>query len=286
MEYTKLGDSGISVSKLCVGYMDLNNSAGRALDFDENEEMIKTALALGINFFDATNCDSNERSEQRLGAVLKKNIARDKVVIATTLSWSDDPAIDLSRAVDESLKRLDTDYVDLLMIPCSSCPSEETMESLNGVVKAGKVRALGALATFKQFINMQNTAKSNSWTPFVSIQNDYHLFCREDEHILSVCKERNIAITPHFPLVGYDSSRESDRKIAERVHKLARRHGASMTQIILAWLFSKGISSPIIGATKPQQLVDAAGCFYVDLTTQETEYLEELYVPQRNVGAV
>jgi aryl-alcohol dehydrogenase-like predicted oxidoreductase len=320
MKYAKLGNSDLNVSRLCVGCMSFGDPASKmhawTLNPDETEALVKRALDLGINFFDTANTYSAGTSEEYLARALKKHAARDKVIIATKVYFNEGH---LSRAailreIDGSLKRLDTDYVDLYIIHRFDydTPIEETMEALDSLVKAGKVRALGASAMYGyQFHNMQIAAEKNGWTRFVSMQDHYNLLYREDEReMIPLCKEMNVALTPYSPLAAgrlsrlewsadtlrsetdktaaakYDSTRESDTGIVSRVHELAERHGATMTQIALAWQYLKGVTAPIIGATKAKYFDDAVGALEVNLAPEEVQYLEEPYVPHRIMGAL
>ncbi|MCI9362013.1 MAG: aldo/keto reductase [Hungatella sp.] len=320
MEYTKLGNSGIEISKLCVGCMSFGRPSEDfhqwTLNPEETEGMVRYALDLGINFFDTANTYSHGTSEEYLGQAIKKNVARDKVVLASKVYFNEGHLSReaIQREIDGTLKRLDTDYLDLYIIHRfdKDTPMEETMEALDGLVKAGKVRALGASAMYGyQFYNMQLAARDNGWTPFVSMQNHYNLLYREDEReLIPICSQMNVARTPYSPLAAgrlcrtewktstkrsqtdrtavskYDSTQEDDYKIVLRVRELADRYGATMTQIALAWQFAKGVDSPIIGATKAAYFKDAAGAFDVKLTEEDIVYLEELYVPHKVVGAL
>ena len=319
MEYTQLGNSGISVSKLCVGCMSFGDPASNmhawTLNPAESEAIIGHALDLGITFFDTANCYSAGTSEEYLGRALQKLVPRDRVVVATKVYVNEGH---LSRAailreIDGSLKRLGTDYVDLYIIHRFDydTPMEETMETLHGLVRAGKVRALGASAMYGyQFHNLQLVAERNGWTPFVSMQNHYNLLYREDEReLIPICEQMHVARTPYSPLAAgrlarpewkadtlrsqtdkvahgkYDSTEAQDQAIAARVHELAERMGVTMTQIALAWHFAKGVAAPIVGATKAKYLDDAAGAFAVRLTPEDVAYLEEPYVPHQIMGA-
>ena len=319
MEYSKLGNSELHVSRLCVGCMSFGDPASNmhawTLSAEESEALVKRALDLGINFFDTANIYSAGTSEEYLGRAIKNNIARDKVVLATKVYFNEGHLSKeaILREIDGSLKRLGTDYVDLYIIHRfdAGTPIEETMEALNSLVKAGKVRALGASAMYGyQFYNMQLAAQRNGWTPFVSMQNHYNLLYREDEReLIPICKQQNVARTPYSPLAAgrlsrlewhtdtkrsqtdkaavtkYDSTQETDYAIVLRVNELAQKYGATMTQIALAWQFSKGVTSPIVGATKAKYFDDAIGAFHVKLTEEDVTYLEEPYVPHKVVGA-
>jgi len=321
LEYAKLGNSDIQVSRICVGCMSFGDASTNfhawTLNYEDSEKLIRHALDLGINFFDTANVYSAGTSEEYLGRALRQNnIPRDQVVLATKVYFNEGKLSReaILREIDLSLKRLGTDYVDLYIIHRFDydTPIEETMEALDSLVKAGKVRALGASAMYGyQFHNMQLAAERNGWTKFVSMQNHYNLLYREDEReLIPICKQQNVALTPYSPLAAgrlsrlewkadtkrshtdktamakYDSTQESDYGIVLRVHELAQKYGATMTQIALAWLFAKGVTSPIVGATKAGYFDDAAGAFKVKLTDEDIACLEELYVPHKIVGAL
>lgn len=320
MEYMNLGQTDINVSRLCVGCMSFGDPASNfhawTLNADDSEMLIKRALDLGINFFDTANIYSAGTSEEYLGRAIKNNIARDKVVLATKVYFNEGKLSRqaILREIDGSLQRLGTDYVDLYIIHRFDydTPVEETMEALDSLVKAGKVRALGASAMYGyQFHNLQLAAEKNGWTKIVSMQNHYNLLYREDEReLIPVCRQQQVALTPYSPLAAgrlsrldwhadtkrsqtdktavskYDSMEETDFAIVQRVHELAQKHGATMTQIALAWLLAKGVTAPIIGATKAGYFDDAAGAFQVNLSPEEITYLEESYVPHKIVGAI
>lgn len=320
MEFTKLGNSDIEISRFCVGCMSFGDPASNmhewTLNPQESENIIKHALDLGINFFDTANCYSAGTSEEYLGRALWKNTARDNVVLATKVYFNEGKLSKeaIPREVDGSLERLGTDYIDLLVIHRFDydTPIEETMEALHKVVKSGKVRAIGASAMYGyQFMNMQQAAEKNGWTKFVSMQNHYNLLYREDEReLIPICKEQNVSRTPYSPLAAgrlsrstwsadtlrsrtdvtakgkYDKTQESDMEIVRRVSELAEKKAVTMTQIALAWQFAKGVAAPVIGATKAKYFDDAVGSFDVKLTQQEITYLEEAYIPHNIVGAL
>lgn len=320
MEYHKLGDSNLEVSRFCVGCMSFGDPASKmhawTLDPQQSEAIIKHALDAGINFFDTANIYSAGTSEEYLGKALKKHTTRDKVVIATKVYFNEGNLSKeaILREIDGSLKRLGTDYVDLYIIHRFDygTPVEETMEALHSLVKAGKVRALGASAMYGyQFAGMQLVAQKNGWTPFASMQNHYNLLYREDEReLIPICKQQHVALTPYSPLAAgrlsrlewttdtkrsqtdvtakgkYDSTQESDYAIVLRVNELAEKHGVTMTQVALAWQFAKGVTAPIIGATKAEYLDDAIGALHVTLGEEDIAYLEEPYVPHKIVGAL
>jgi aryl-alcohol dehydrogenase-like predicted oxidoreductase len=323
MEYAKLGNSDLLVSRLCVGCMSFGNPASDAskghtwtLNPDESGAIVKKALDLGINFFDTANVYATGTSEEYLGRSIMNNVPRDKVILATKVFNNEGKLSKraILREIEGSLKRLGTDYVDLYIIHRFDydTPVEETMEALNSLIKEGKVRALGASAMYGyQFFNMQLAAEKNGWTSFVSMQNHYNLLYREDEReLIPVCNQWNVSLTPYSPLAAgrlsrlewkadtkrsrtdkiaiskYDGTQEADYKIVLRVNELAKKYGVAMTQVSLAWQFAKGVTAPLIGATKPEYFDDAAGVFKITLTKDDISYLEEPYVPHKIVGAV
>lgn len=320
MQYTTLGNSGIKVSKFCLGCMSFGDPASNmhawTLDPSASEAIIKHALDLGINFFDTANCYSAGTSEEYLGRAIRRGAARDKVMLASKVYFNECKLSKtaIAREIEGTLKRLGTDYLDLYIIHRfdSSTPIEETMQALDSLVKAGKVRALGASAMYGyQFYNMQLCARDNGFTPFVSMQNHYNPLYREDEReLIPICKQMNVALTPYSPLAAgraarpnweadtlrsktdkvahgkYDSTEEQDKKIAARIRETAEKYGVSMTAVTFAWHFAKGVASPIIGATKEKYLDDAVSAFDVNLTQEDIAYIDEPYVPHKIVGAL
>ncbi|NLC78472.1 MAG: aldo/keto reductase [Ruminococcaceae bacterium] len=320
MKYTNLGTTDIEISRFCLGCMSFGDPASKmhawTLNPEESERIIKHALDLGINFFDTANCYSAGTSEEYLGRAIKNNIARDRVVLATKVYFNDGKLSKdaIPREVEGSLKRLGTDYIDLLIIHRFDydTPIEETIEALDAVVKSGKVRALGASAMYGyQFMNMQHAAEKNGWTKFVSMQNHYNLLYREDEReLIPICNEQGVSRTPYSPLAAgrlsgstwsadtkrsktdvvaegkYDSTKESDMVIVKRVEELAEKKNVTMTQISLAWQFVKGVAAPIIGVTKEKYLDDAVGSLNVTLSAEDNAFLEEPYSPHKIVGAL
>ena len=320
MEYARLGNSDIEVSKLCLGCMSFGDPASNmhawTLSPGESEKIIRHALDLGINFFDTAISYSAGTSEEYLGRAIKRNAVRDKVVLASKVYYNEGAlsAGAIEREIEGTLKRLGTDYLDLYIIHRFdyNTPVEETLYALDKLVKAGKVRALGASAMFGyQFHNLQTEKKKNGLTGFVSMQNHYNPLYREDEreHI-PVCRQYGVALTPYSPLAAgrvaraeldYQSERRQTDKIARakydngipedgvivaRIKELADRYGASMTQIALAWHFAKGVTAPVVGATKEKYLDDAAGAFDVKLTKEDADYIDERYVPHRLTGVI
>lgn len=319
MEYTKLGNSNIEVSKICLGCMSFGKAGTMhdwTLNESESENIIRHALNLGINFFDTANSYSAGTSEEYLGRTLKNNIARDKVVIASKVYFNEGR---LSRAailreIEGTLKRLGTDYLDLYIIHRFDyeTPIEETMETLHELVKSGKVRALGASAMYGyQFHTLQIAAKDHAWTPFSTMENHYNLLYREDEReLIPLCQQMDVSLMPYSPLAAghltrpkwntdslrsktdrvargkYDGMEKQDMQIVSRVHELSEKYHCKMSQIALAWLWAKGVASPIIGATKSHYLDDAVKALDIKLTEKDISCLEELYMPHPIVGAV
>ena len=328
MEYTKLGNTGLDVSRLCLGCMGFGKDERWAhsswtLDEENSRTVIQKALELGINFFDTANAYAYGNSEEVLGRALKDFTKRDDVVIATKVFFTMRPGPNgggLSRKhilseLDASLTRLGTDYVDLYQIHRwdYKTPIEETMEALHDVVKAGKVRYIGASAMFAwQFQKALHVAEKHGWTRFVSMQNHLNLIYREEEReMMPLCREEGIGVIPYSPLASgrltrgsasetttrsetdqiqkmkYDSTAEADQLVVERVAELAAKHGVLRAPVALAWLLQKApVAAPIIGATKLSHLEDAIGALSVTLTPEELAYLEEPYVPHRVVGAL
>lgn len=326
MEYVKLGKTGLDVSRICLGCMGFGDANRWIHQWVLNEEnsrpVIKKALELGINFFDTANVYSLGASEEILGRALKDYAKRDEVVIATKVHgrMHEGPnGAGLSRKaimseIDKSLMRLGTDYVDLYQIHRWDyhTPIEETMEALHDVVKAGKVRYLGASAMYAwQFQKALFVAERNGWTKFVSMQNHLNLLYREEEReMLPLCKEEGIGVIPYSPLASgrltrdwsesthrsetdqvqkskYDSTADTDRFIVERVAEIASKHGVPRVHIALAWLLQKQpVTAPIIGATKISHLEHAVAAMDLKLTAEEVTWLEEPYVPHPVVGLI
>lgn len=319
MEYIKLGNTGLDVSRICLGTMgfgDVKTGFHQwVLDEENSRPIVKKALELGINFFDTANVYSNGTSEEYLGRALKDYANRDEIVLATKVHFRmhEGPnGAGLSRKaimseIDKSLMRLGTDYVDLFQIHRwdYDTPIEETMEALHDVVKAGKARYIGASAMYAwQFQKALHVAEKNGWTRFISMQNHYNLMYREEEReMLPLCKEEKIGVIPYSPLASgrltrdweetthrsdtdyaqkakYDGTADNDRLVVERVAEVAEKHGVPRVQIALAWLLQKEpVTAPIVGATKISHLEDAVSALSVKLTPEEVAFLEEPYVP-------
>jgi aryl-alcohol dehydrogenase-like predicted oxidoreductase len=292
-----------------------------SLNEQESQPFFKQALDLGINFFDTANVYSSGKSEEVLGIFLADNVRREDVVIATKVHgvMRDGPnGRGLSRKeilyeLDKSLKRLGTDYVDLYQIHRwdYETPIEETMEALHDVVKAGKVRYIGASSMYAwQFAKALYLADLNGWTRFVSMQNHYNLLYREEEReMMGLCKAEGIGVLPWSPLargrltrawqsettkrsetdqfskVMYTATEEADKVVVDRLGEVAERRGIARARLALAWMLSKPVvTSPIIGATKPHHLEDAVAALSVKLTPEEISLLEEPYIPHPVLG--
>jgi len=324
MEYIRLGSTGLMVSRVCLGCMSYGlpgEGNPWVLNEEQSRPYIKRDLEAGINFFDTANVYSGGMSETVLGNALRDFIPRDEVVIATKVFFPMGQAPNdrgLSRkhilsAIDASLKRLGTDYVDLYQIHRwdYDTPIEETMEALHDLVRMGKVRYIGASAMFAwQFAKAQYTAELYGWTRFVSMQNHYNLIYREDEReLLPLCQDQGVGVIPFSPLargvlarkpsedqketLRYQSdslaksryAQEDNLATVKRVSAVAEARGVPMAQIALAWMYTKPyIVSPIIGATKPHHLDDALASLSVQLTADEIGRLEEPYRPHPVIG--
>jgi len=325
MDYVKFGNTGLDVSPLCLGTMgfgDPNSGFHEwVLEEDDSREVIKKALDLGINFFDTANVYSYGASEEIVGRALNDFAPRDEIVVATKLysKMKQRPNSEgLSRKaifyqVEQSLKRLQMDYIDLYIIHRWDyhTPIEETMKALHDLVVSGKVRYIGASAMYAwQFAKAQAVAEKNGWTKFVSMQNHLNLLYREEEReMMPLCADQKIAVTPYSPLAAgrltrdwgaetkryltdktanqkYDKKMEQDREIVARVAQIADKHQSKRAQIALAWLLQKEqVVAPIIGATKESHLLDALPALDLKLTVEEIAYLEEPYLPHAVVGA-
>ena len=324
MEYTKLGRTGLDVSRICLGCMSYGggNQGNHAWSLGEEESrpFIKRALEAGINFFDTANRYSLGNSEEILGGAIRDFARRDEVVIATKVHGRMRPGPNgagLSRKaiigeIDASLRRLGTDYVDLYQIHRwdYATPIEETLEALHDIVKAGKARYIGASSMHAwQFARALGIAERHGWTRFVSMQNLVNLLYREEEReMLPLCAAEGIGVIPWSPQArgkltrdwNYTSIRtetdeafgrlfakteDADRKVVDRVAEIANARGIPRAQVALAWLLAKPIiTAPIVGATKLQHLDDALASVGVKLSEDEIASLEEPYVPHAVVG--
>jgi aryl-alcohol dehydrogenase (NADP+) len=327
MEYARLGKTGLKVSRICLGTMTYGTSKWRPwiLDEEDARPFFQRALELGINFFDTADMYSVGVSEEVTGRALRDFARRDEIVLATKVYNPMGPGPNqrgLSRkhimaAVDDSLRRLGTDYIDLYQIHRwdYNTPIEETLEALHDLVRSGKVRYIGASSMWAwQLAQALFTADLQGWSRFVSMQNHYNLIYREEEREMNpLCVNQEIGLIPWSPLArgllagnrdpqeGAQTLRSetdeygaslyrydnTDYEIVARVKKLAGEHGATPAQIALAWLLHKpGVVTPIIGASKMNHLEDAAGAVEIELSTEEITFLEEPYQPYPILGHV
>ena len=324
MDYVKLGRTGLEVSRICLGCMSYGiperGNHRWVLNEEEARPFIKKALDLGINFFDTANVYSDGTSEEIVGRALADFAKRDEIVVATKVNGRMHPGPNgagLSRKailseIDNSLRRLNMDYVDLYQIHRfdASVPIEETMEALHDVVKAGKARYIGASSMYAwQFLKMLNAADKHGWTRFVSMQNYVNLLYREEEReMLPLCKEEGIGVIPWSPLARgrltrdwdvetarsetdefgktlYASTADADKAVVDRVAAVANSRGISRAQVALAWVLQKEpVTAPIVGATKMHHLDDAVAALSVSLTADEIASLEAPYVPHPVLG--
>jgi len=322
MDYVRFGSTGLQVSRLCLGCMTYGvaerGTHPWTLGEDASRPLIRQALDAGINFFDTANTYSDGTSEEIVGRALRDFVKRDDIVLATKVYNRMRPGPNgqgLSRKailteIDHSLKRLGTDYVDLYQIHRwdYNTPIEETLEALHDVVKAGKARYIGASSMHAwQFSKALYTSRLNGWTEFVSMQDHVNLLYREEEReMLPLCADQGIAVMPWSPLArgrltrdwNETSEREAtdkfgktlygadaDKAIIDAVATIARAHNVSRAQVALAWLLHKpSITSPIIGASKPQHLEDAVAALSLKLSDEEIKSLEAPYLPHVIAG--
>lgn len=324
MQYTNLGKTGIKVSRICLGCMSYGDPDIRKWSLNEEQSFpfFKKALETGINFFDTPNMYSRGASEIITGKALKEYAKRDEIVLASKVFFPmrDDPnGGGLSRKsimteIDNSLKRLQTDYLDLYQIHRwdYNTPIEETLEALHDVVKSGKARYIGASSMYAyQFSKSLYIADLLGWSRFVSMQNYYNLLYREEEReMLKLCREAGIGVMPWSPLARgrlarrweiepctqrgktdeygntlYEKTKEADKKVVDAVTKISEARGIPHAQVSLAWLLSKPVvTSPIVGATKLNHIDDAVAAVSLKLTDEEIKTLEKNYVPHSVVG--
>lgn len=324
MKYTKLGSSDLKVSCICMGCMGFgeagNGQHSWTVDEEHSREIIRRGLELGVNFFDTAIAYQSGTSEQYLGRALRDYAKRDEAVVATKFLPRTNEEIEagitgqqhIERMLDKSLANLGMDYVDLYIYHMwdYQTPLYDIMEGLNNVVRAGKVRYIGISNCYAwQLAKANALAEKEGFAKFVSIQGHYNLIFREEEREMAkLCAEDNIAMTPYSALAGgrlsrhpgetskrlqeddyarlkYDATAEQDAVIIARVAELAEKHGVSMTEISLAWLLSK-VTAPVVGATKLHHIEGAAKAVDLQLSGEETAYLEEPYVPHRLVGVM
>lgn len=324
MKYVKLGNSDLSVSRICLGCMGFgdpqNGQHSWTVGREKTEEIVKHAVEQGINFFDTALVYQNGTSEQYLGQALKKCMPRDKTVIATKFLPRTPQEINenvsgqehIRRMLDKSLMNLGTDYVDLYIYHMwdYNTPLYEIMEGLNNAVKEGKARYIGISNCYAYQLAKANAlAEKENFEKFVSVQGHYNLIFREEEReMVKLCKEDNIALTPYSALAGgrlskhrgetskrlredsyarfkYGETESVDSAIIDRVADIAEKRGVSMTEVSLAWLLTK-VTSPVVGATKVSHIDGAVKSTQLALTDEEISYLEELYVPHKLVGVM
>lgn len=322
MKYTKLGNSDLTVSRICMGCMGFGKAeAGMhswTLPEAQSREILKYGLDRGINFYDTAMGYQGGTSEEFVGRAMRDFARREDVVLATKFIPRTPAEIEqkvsgqqhVQNMIDSSLKRMGLDYIDLYIYHMWDyhTPVEEILEGLNNVVQAGKARAIGISNCFAwQLAKANEIAKNNGWAQFVSVQGHYNLIFREEEREMApYCRSENIAMTPYSALASgrlarplgttsrrmeedafakgkYDRTAEQDAVIIRRVEELAKKRGVSMTEISLAWLLTK-VASPVVGATKKHHVDGAVSAVDITLSGQEIAYLEELYIPHRLVG--
>ena len=324
MKYTKLGNSDLNISRICMGCMGFgeagNGQHSWTIDEEHSREIIKKGLELGVNFFDTAIAYQSGTSEQYLGRAIRDFAKRDDIVIATKFLPRTNDEIEagitgqqhIEKMLDKSLENLGMDYVDLYIYHMwdYNTPLYDIMEGLNNVVKSGKARYIGISNCFAyQFAKANALAEKEGFAKFVSVQGHYNLIFREEEREMAkLCREDNIAMTPYSALAGgrlakhpgetskrlqedsyaqlkYDATAEQDSVIIGRVAELAEKHGVSMTEISLAWLLTK-VTAPVVGATKLHHIDGAVKAVELKLTDDELSYLEEPYVPHKLVGVM
>lgn len=324
MEYTRLGNSDLNVSRICMGCMGFgeagNGQHSWTVDEEHSREIIKKGLELGVNFFDTAIAYQSGTSEQYLGRAVKDFAKRDDVVIATKFLPRTNEEIEsgvtgqkhIEKMLDKSLQNLGMDYVDLYIYHMwdYNTPLYDIMEGLNNAVKSGKARYIGISNCFAYQLAKANAlAEKEGFAKFVSVQGHYNLIFREEEREMArLCLEDNIAMTPYSALAGgrlskhpgetskrlkedsyahlkYDATADQDNIIINRVAQLADKHGVSMTEISLAWLLTK-VAAPVVGATKLHHIEGAAKAVSLALTDNDLTFLEEPYVPHKLVGVM
>ncbi|TNE54072.1 MAG: aldo/keto reductase [Sphingomonadales bacterium] len=325
MKFTRLGNSGLTVSRLCLGCMTYGDTSKGwhgdwLLDEEQSRPFFRKALEAGINFFDTANMYAEGSSEEITGKLLREMANRDEIVVATKayFPWRRAPNCgglsrkSLMQAIDDSLSRLGMDYVDLFQIHRwdDDTPIEETMEALHDIIRSGKARYIGASSMYAwQFAKAQETARTNGWTRFVSMQNQLNLLYREEEReMLPLCADEGVGVIPWSPLargrlarphdeetvrsqtdgVGkalYRDDDAADRAVIEAVGQIAEAQGASRASVALAWHFTKPqVSAPIIGATKDHHIDAAVAALDIGLTQEEIAALEDPYRPKWPTG--
>lgn len=324
MKYTKLGNSELNVSRICMGCMGFgdaqNGQHSWTLDEEHSREIIKRGLELGVNFYDTAIGYQSGTSEQFLGRAIKDFAKRDDIVIATKFLPRTPSDIEagitgqqhIERMINKSLENLGMDHVDLYIYHMWdwNTPIYDILDGLNRVVKAGKTRYIGISNCYAwQLAKANALAEREGFAKFISVQSHYNLIFREEEREMAMlCAEDNIAMTPYSSLASgrlsrlsdetskrakedsyakfkYDATREQDEKIIQRIAELSEKHGITMTKISLAWLLTK-VTSPVVGATKIHHIEDAVKAVDLELTAEEIAYLEEPYIPHALVGVM
>lgn len=324
MKYTKLGNSDLSVSRICMGCMGFGNPQkgmhSWTLDEQNSKVIVKRGLELGVNFFDTAISYQGGTGEEYLGRILRDLARREDVVVATKFPPRTQAEIDagisgsqhVQNMLDQSLKNLGMDYIDLYIVHAwdYNTPIFDILDGLNNAVTLGKVRAIGISNCYAYQLAKANAlAEAHGFPKFVSVQGHYNLIFREEEREMArLCAEDNIAMTPYSALASgrlakrpgesskrleqdsyakgkYDATTGPDSQIINRVSELADKYGVSMTEISLAWLLTK-VTSPVVGATKLHHIEDAAKAIDLELTPSELQYLEEPYVPHKLVGVM
>ena len=324
MKYTRLGNSDLNVSRICMGCMGFGNAADGqhswTVDEEHSREIIKRGLDLGVNFFDTAIAYQSGTSEQYVGRALRDFARRDEVVVATKFLPRTPDEIEagitgqqhIERMIDKSLENLGMDYVDLYIYHMWdwNTPIYDILEGLNNAVKAGKARYIGISNCYAwQLAKANALAQQEGFAKFVSVQGHYNLIFREEEREMAMlCAEDNIAMTPYSALASgrlarlpgesskraeedtyakykYDATKEQDEVIIRRVAEIAEKHGVSMTEVSLAWLLTK-VAAPVVGATKLHHIEGAAKAVELELTNDEISYLEEPYVPHALAGVM
>ena len=324
MKYTKLGNSDLNVSRICMGCMGFgdaqNGQHSWTLDEEHSRDIIKRGLELGVNFYDTAIGYQSGTSEQYLGRAIRDFAKRDEVVIATKFLPRTQEEIEagisgqqhIERMINKSLENLCMDYVDLYIYHMWdwNTPIYDILGGLNNVVKAGKARYIGISNCYAwQLAKANALAEREGFAKFVSVQGHYNLIFREEEREMTMlCAEDNIAMTPYSALASgrlsrlpgesskrleqdsyakfkYDATKEQDEKIIQRVAELAEKHGVTMTEISLAWLLTK-VTSPVVGATKMHHIEGAVKAVDLELSAEEISYLEELYIPHSLTGVM
>lgn len=321
MDYVRLGRSGLEVSRVCVGGMSFGapSAAGHrwTIGPEETEAVIRRAFDQGVNYIDTANCYAGGTSEELIGRALRRaGIPRDEVVLQSKAYFNEGGLSReaVNREIDGTLKRLGTDYLDVYLMHRFDydTPIEETLEALDGLVRAGKVRAIGASAMYAyQLHNLQVAAERCGWEPLSVMQNHYNLLYREDEReLIPVCRQFGMAIAPYSALASghlarptwdapslrsqtdqvmaekYDRARAIDQPIVDRVAAIARERGASMAQVAIAWHLARGVESPVLGLSRPERVDEAVGAVRLALSEDEVVRLEEPYVAHDLAGVM